>query len=488
MNQDRQIIVSVLFCLLAIAPRIGAAQDEPVDVRPFVKTYRIEEIKKEFPIRAGMTLEELDQVKRHIGSLPFSRDGYNLGWEERVVRDGSGWVYFWVNGKHLLHCDIVVEDHQVKSVWIMPGNREWVALVYYRISGVGPHVGPGAWYTVPGKALYQLVKMLEQRKLHPEELKRLHSVKTSKDTSASLRSLARSGDSSVKAATLTVLVEVAEPEEALPIVLELLDDEDSTVKNRAAKALAGFGSAAAPACERLARMAFTESFHSVWWIPLALRDMGTEAAPAVPILVEALQHSNTEVRENGLMALNRLGSRARQAIPSVMKLVSDSSETIRWQAIEALSSMGAESDEAIRVFARALEDEGEERRVRASAAAALGRTERAPKAALPELIRCIQIYEPEEKNRNSSQSEAREWAARAIGNIGPEASVAVPYLIPLLSDENDYVRSNAAEALGKIGPAAEQALPFLKKGMRKDWTTGDFLEAIERISTPGGKT
>jgi HEAT repeat protein len=55
----------------------------------------------------------------------------------------------------------------------------------------------------------------------------------------------------------------------------------------------------------------------------------------------------------------------------------------------------------------------------------------------------------------------RQYAAEAIGAIGPEAAGATPRLTELLSDELAEVRMAAAEALGHIGPEAKAAAPAL---------------------------
>ncbi len=57
----------------------------------------------------------------------------------------------------------------------------------------------------------------------------------------------------------------------------------------------------------------------------------------------------------------------------------------------------------------------------------------------------------------------RTHAAFWIGELGPEASRAVPMLISRLHDESNWVRRACAKALGKIG--ARSALPALRQAI-----------------------
>jgi hypothetical protein len=59
----------------------------------------------------------------------------------------------------------------------------------------------------------------------------------------------------------------------------------------------------------------------------------------------------------------------------------------------------------------------------------------------------------------------RRDAARALGEIGPEAKDAVPELVEALDDEDmDLI---AVWALGRIGPAAIVAVPAIKRWLDK---------------------
>jgi len=61
------------------------------------------------------------------------------------------------------------------------------------------------------------------------------------------------------------------------------------------------------------------------------------------------------------------------------------------------------------------------------------------------------------------ESRTRAQIASALGQIGSNASNAVPALTGALADEWWYVRENAAIALGKLGPNASSAIPALAK-------------------------
>jgi HEAT repeat protein len=65
----------------------------------------------------------------------------------------------------------------------------------------------------------------------------------------------------------------------------------------------------------------------------------------------------------------------------------------------------------------------------------------------------------------STDINIRREAARALGEIGPEAKEAVPELIEALNDEDmDLI---ALCALGRIGPAARAAVPAMRRWLEK---------------------
>ena len=83
----------------------------------------------------------------------------------------------------------------------------------------------------------------------------------------------------------------------------------------------------------------------------------------------------------------------------------------------------------------------------------------------------------------------REEAARQFGELGEDASAAVPALIEVLKrDPINSVRYDAAAALGKIGPMARAAIPDLIRALEKDTGGGVQREAATALGLLGDGT
>ena len=67
---------------------------------------------------------------------------------------------------------------------------------------------------------------------------------------------------------------------------------------------------------------------------------------------------------------------------------------------------------------------------------------------------------------HSRDSAQRLHAAKALGDRGKEAPVAVPALADALKDEDAFVRREAAHSLGKFGPEAKPAATALAVALR----------------------
>lgn len=67
---------------------------------------------------------------------------------------------------------------------------------------------------------------------------------------------------------------------------------------------------------------------------------------------------------------------------------------------------------------------------------------------------------------NAAEWPLRAAAAAVLGDMGAEATDAIPQLERALRDDGEWVRRNAVEALGTIGPAAATTVPALCDALR----------------------
>jgi len=84
---------------------------------------------------------------------------------------------------------------------------------------------------------------------------------------------------------------------------------------------------------------------------------------------------------------------------------------------------------------------------------------------------------------NQPDSDVREIAEGALGDVGPQAKEAVPALIKCVSAGTDI---NGVWALGRIGPKAKAALPVLESKMRQE-TGRERVYAAGAVWAKGGE-
>ena len=173
----------------------------------------------------------------------------------------------------------------------------------------------------------------------------------------------------------------------------------------------------------------------------ALAQIGSEAA--IPGLLQALEHSDSDVRSSAANALGQISSEA--AIPGLLQALKDFYWTVRHSAVSVLAQIGSEA--AIPGLLQALKDFYWT--VRHSAANALGQI--GSEAAIPGLLQALE----------HSDSDVRSSAVFALGQIGSEA--AIPGLLQALKDSDWDVRRSVASALAQIG--SEAAIPGLTQAL-----------------------
>ncbi len=249
-------------------------------------------------------------------------------------------------------------------------------------------------------------------------------------------------DSSVRSRAASALGKI-KSKKAVPWLIKLLEDEDSYVRYTAASALGKIKSnAAVPWLIKL-----LEDEYSYVRSRAASALGKIKSNEAVSWLIKLLEDEDSYVRYTAASALGKIKSDA--AVPWLIKLLEDEYSYVRYTAAEALEKI--KSDVIVPGLIQLLENEDSD--VRDTAAEELGKIK--SDAAVPGLIKLLQ----------DEDSSVRDTAASALGKI--KSNAAVPGLIKLLEDEYSYVRDTAASALGKI--KSKKAVPGLIKLLEDEY-------------------
>ncbi len=167
----------------------------------------------------------------------------------------------------------------------------------------------------------------------------------------------------------------------------------------------------------------------------------TLSEQAIPALLQALNHEDSDVRRSAADALGKIGNEA--AVEALLQALNHEDSDVRRSAAYALGKIRNEA--AVEALLQALNDEDSD--VRRSAAYALGKI--GNEAAVEALLQAL----------NDEDSDVRRSTAYALGKIRNEA--AVEALLQALNDEDSNVRRSAAYALGEI--ASSKFLPRLSE-------------------------
>ena len=193
----------------------------------------------------------------------------------------------------------------------------------------------------------------------------------------------------------------------------------------------------------------------------ALAMRGEEGADATDRLIELL--GDSEVRIVAMRALNAIGPKAGRASDALGKCLSDGDEYVRMSAALALGNLG---EQAVPQLRKALYDDVPQ--VGSIACEALARLGEVAAPAVPELIEMLK------------GTHAREGALLALQGIGPKAAPAVDALIEVF-EKGEGRNHYAAKALGNIGPDAGAAVSALEKHRDLHYWSADTHAALFRI-------
>jgi len=269
---------------------------------------------------------------------------------------------------------------------------------------------------------------------------------------------------------------------AIPGLLKALEDQDSSVRWSAAKALGNLGSVEAiPGLLK----ALENKVPCVRWNAVyALGMIGN--VEAIPGLLKALEDQDSGVRESAVNALGMIGNveaipevlqalegkdsdvhrsgadaPSLKIIPGAIKLIDSQNPGFHRMMVGALKETG--NVEAIPEMLKALEDQ--DSFVRKCAAYGLG------------MIGSVEVIPRLFKALEDQDSDVRESAVNALGMIG--SVEAIPGLLKALEDQDFFVRWRAASLLRRVGSHLQLAVLWQLHCQQPDQYLWDAISAIQ---------
>jgi len=175
----------------------------------------------------------------------------------------------------------------------------------------------------------------------------------------------------------------------------------------------------------------------------ALQMLGAGAKAAAPKLIAALKDSDGQNKMQILFVLQNIGDDTEHILPVAADLLTDPNVGVRQAAVNLLANQGKG---ALPHLITALKDA--DVNVRFSAVSAVQRIPGDIKDALPALLAMTK----------EGQNFQRRNVVLALGRVG---ETAVPHLIDLLRDNDAFIRMTAVQSLQGIGAPAVKAVPII---------------------------
>ena len=172
-----------------------------------------------------------------------------------------------------------------------------------------------------------------------------------------------------------------------------------------------------------------------------------EKAALLPEFLRAMQSNNSGLRNNALVALQRYPEQAKVVIPVMINALQDSDQDVRVMAVKALNEIdpqtAAKSDVVqilVECLLSSLKLPPNMPSCANEAVITLGKLHREPDLAVPALVQSLQ----------SADIYVRQNSAHSLGEFGNRARPAAPALLKALEDSDVQVRKQAAAALKRI--------------------------------------
>jgi HEAT repeat protein len=263
--------------------------------------------------------------------------------------------------------------------------------------------------------------------------------------------------------------------EAVPVLLDLLADEDPKLRFTALHCLLETPDLPANVPESVMVLLNDEVSCNRRVAAFTLAKICSDESIVVPALVPLLREEDLEVRRSIAHTLAWLGPKSKQALPALCERLRDRGEdaVVRSDAARALGGMREAATPAVSTLGEVLMDATGQ--VRVEAATALWRITKDGDKVLPVLLHS-------QEDRNAA---VRQKAASSLGELGADVLGTVPALLVAVADPEAGVRWVACEALGRIGPEAREAVLPLARLIREEQNARTLNAAVRAVGRIG---
>jgi len=189
-----------------------------------------------------------------------------------------------------------------------------------------------------------------------------------------------------------------------------------------------------------------------WQVATTLWYIGPASEPAVPSLIDFFKDRDPKVREHVAKTLGAIGPGAKAAVPALAGALKDKEPDVAKAAATTLGNIGPEAKTAVTALLETLKDSSNDIETRRSVAESLAKIGAEPKRVVAGLAEAFRGSEPNLKRSVIS----------AIAKFGPNAKEAMPMLIEAIGDRDSSVARAAISTLAGMGEEAKAAVPALK--------------------------
>ncbi len=339
--------------------------------------------------------------------------------------------------------------------------------------------------SIEQKVVLALVKMLQEGDalLRGESATALGAIGPgAKAAVAELEPLLQAPEARVRIAAADALWLIEQHPRSQSVLIEAFADASDTARRSALDALGWWGPAARRAVPEIRKLLIDPHYRVRGGALLALRCIGEwDNRTLAAVAAMSRRDSRADLRAAALRTLALLGERARPVKAQLRAALEDEYRSVRVAAAEALWQVAADPNallamiEHVGVNHQTLTvdsnpDAGSPLlRLGPEALPALKAIENriSPTAEIAYLKARILAGRNDVKllvrSLEDDRPEVCVEAARALGQLGPGAAVAVTALASRLQDENKLLRQAVLSALGRVGPGAAAALPKLRE-------------------------